>query len=88
MITGTTPSGYDFSIEESQLDDWDLIETISDIEEGDPIKIVKAAKLLLGDDGLSQLKEHVRTKNGKVTVTAMTEEITAIFSSNTDLKNS
>lgn len=89
--TTKTPSGFEFEINKEALDNWEFLEKLSDLEDGDGAQIVGIARILLGREGVERLKEHVRDENGKVTFTAMTEELTAVFeavkSSSDDVKN-
>lgn len=89
--TTKTPSGFEFEINKDALDNWEFLEKLSDLEDGDDAQIVGIARILLGKEGVERLKEHVRDEKGKVTFTAMTEELTAVFeavkSSSDDVKN-
>ncbi len=86
MLTGKTSTGFSFKIEESNLDSWELLELMSDIE-SNATKIVPTARLLLGDD-YELLKEHVKkNNNGKMPIEAFTNEITEIFNTAPNGKN-
>ena len=85
MLSGATKSGFSFQIEESRLDDWELIEDLAEAE--NPIKVVSIAKRLLGADQYAKLKEHIRGEDGRVAATAMSEESESIFNSSKNLKN-
>lgn len=78
MRTGTTTSGFHFEIDDSALDDWELVEALSEVDEGKPNKIVTAIKLLLGSEGATALKEHCR-RDGRVSATVMMSEVAEIF---------
>lgn len=85
MIRGTTQSGFEFIIEDSALNDWELVEYLDELDEN-PICMVKVAKKLLGDDTYKSLKKHC-TVNGKVLFNRMTTEITEMLNSNKETKN-
>lgn len=85
MIRGTTKSGFDFVIEDTALNDWELIELIDELEEK-PNYMVRIAKKLLGKELYQKLKLHC-SKNGKVLLDVMTNEITEIMNSNQEVKN-
>lgn len=85
MIKGITQNGFEFVIEKDALDDWEIFEAISELDEK-PQSIIKVAKLLLGQEQYSSLKEHCR-ENGRVKLTKMSEEINYILSSNKETKN-
>lgn len=85
MIKGITPSGFKFVIENEALDDWEVFEAISELDDK-PQLIIKVAKMLLGSEQYSSLKEHCR-ENGRIKLTKMSEEINLILSSNQETKN-
>ena len=46
MINGQTKSGFNFSVEDAALNDWELLEDLDDIE-NNPQRYVRIAKRLL-----------------------------------------
>ena len=68
MITGKTESGFEFQLDEENLDDYELLENLCDIDNGDASKITIAANQLLGKEQMKALKEHVRNEKGRVLV--------------------
>lgn len=78
-ITGTTESGFRYTLPPDALDDYELLENLCDIDNGDASKIAGAARQLLGDAQIEALKDHVRKENGRVPASKMIEEITQIF---------
>ena len=78
MIKGKTGSDFEFEVSEAALDDWELLEILSEIDDGKTQKLGAAVKLLLGDEQAEQLKEHCRT-DGRVSASAMFKEISDIF---------
>lgn len=79
--------GFEIEISESVTDDWEFLEVLSGIDEGETGLIVKAAKMLLGNDGVKALKEHLRNKDGKVSSTAMVTALGELMESVNSLKN-
>ena len=79
--------GFDIEISESVTDDWEFLEVLSGIDEGETGLIVKAAKMLLGNEGVSALKEHLRDEKGKVSSTAMITALEELLESVNELKN-
>lgn len=73
-----TSTGFEFTIADGVFDDWELIELIADVSDGNGLKIPAVLKKLLGDEQAAALKEHVR-KDGRVTVEAMNAEIADII---------
>ena len=80
--------GFDIEISESVTDDWEFLEVLSGIDEGETGLIVKAANMLLGSEGVKALKEHLRDKNGKVSSVAMISALEELMESVNELKNS
>ena len=79
--------GFEIEISESVTDDWEFLEVLSGIDEGETGLIVKAAKMLLGNEGVKALKEHLRDENGKVSSTAMITALEELMESVNELKN-
>lgn len=86
-MTARLSDGFEIEISESVTDDWELLEVLSGIDEGETGLIVKAAKMLLGNDGVKALKEHLRNKGGKVSSTAMVTALGELMESVNSLKN-
>lgn len=88
MINGTTKSGFYYEISDDQLDDYELLETICEVDNGNNVLIPKVAELVLGKKQLSELKEHLRNENGRVKTSDMFREIMEIMKGNDEGKNS
>ena len=86
-ITGTTESGFRYTLPPDALDDYELLENLCDIDNGDASKITGAARQLLGDAQIEALKDHVRKEHGTPPASKMIEEITQIFKES-QVKNS
>ena len=88
MINGTTKSGFYYEISDDQLDDYELLETICEVDNGNNALIPKVAELVLGKKQLSELKEHLRNENGRGKTSDMFREIMEIMKGNDEGKNS
>lgn len=86
-MTARLSDGFEIKISESVTDDWEFLEVLSGIDEGETGLIVKAARMLLGNDGVKALKEHLRNKDGKVSSTAMVTALGELMESVNSLKN-
>ena len=86
-MTARLSDGFEIEISESVTDDWEFLEVLSGIDEGETSLIVKAARMLLGNDGVKALKEHLRNKDGKVSSTAMVTALGELMESVNSLKN-
>lgn len=78
MVTGTTSSGFSFSLDEKVLDDMELVDTLAQMQEGDPLAISAVVRMVLGDQRRA-LYDHLRTADGRVPASAVSEEIRQIF---------
>ena len=81
MFTGKTSSGFEFSLQDEVLDDYELLETLQDIDDGDYGKTTKMVTMLLGP------AHHVRSENGRVSAQKMLAEVMEIFESKNKSKN-
>ena len=77
--TGTTQSGFSFSIPEENLDNMELLDALADLNENDPLQVSTVCRLLLGKDQRRLLYDHLRTPEGNVPIQAVTEAIGEIF---------
>ena len=79
MITGKTESGFNFELNDDAVDNYELLEILTDIDKGQAKRIVDAIDMLLGEEQKDKLKEHVREKNGRVSTKAMWGEFISIL---------
>ena len=86
-LKGKTQSGFAYEIEEARLNNYELLEIIGELEDN-PMVISKVVIMLLGKEQTNQLKDHLRDEEGMVPAEKMTEEITEIFQSQSETKNS
>ena len=87
MLRGTTKSGFEFAIDEEILDDYDFLELLCQIDEGETSLTVKMVDTLLGKEQKERLKEHVRTTSGRASAKRLLEEVGEIFDATKNLKN-
>ena len=80
--------GFEVDIRDEVIGDWEFLEILSDIDEGETGLIVRAARLMLGKEGVSSLKEHIRDGNGRVDAEAMVNAIQELMNSTNESKNS
>ena len=81
MICGKTASGFEFTLEEEVLDNYELLESLAEIDKGNYGKLTEMTTLLLGEEQKDSLKEHVRNDKGKISIKKMMDEISEIFKS-------
>ncbi len=87
MIKGKTSSGFEYEIAEGSLNNYELLESISELDEN-TLVLPKVVNLLLGKEQKDKLTNHLRTKDGMVPLDKMMNEITEIFQSKPETKNS
>ena len=79
MIEGKTKSGFAYSIDEENVDQ-EFLDALSEAEDGDPLKVSKALRMLLGDEQRKKLYEHLRNEKGHVPVKEVMEAFRDILS--------
>lgn len=86
MLKGKTKSGFEFSIDDETLNNYELLEVISEVD-GNPLKLPQLMTMLLGVKQAKSLKDHVRNEKGMVPMDLIQTEIQEIFQSGSKLKN-
>lgn len=87
-MRGKTTSGFEYELDEAALDDYELLEDLCELDEGDISKTISVLNRLLGKEQKDRLKEHLRSKNGRVPASKMMNEMGEIFNSVKEGKNS
>ena len=87
MIKGTTKSGFDYTVQEEALDDYELLEELREIDKGNTSLVVDAIEKIIGPEQKEQLKEHVRDEAGRVSIKRMFDEIGEILRGDQQGKN-
>ena len=88
MITAKTESGFSIELEESTLDNMEVLDALSDLDEGNPLAMSRLVVKLLGKDGKKRLYDHLRTEDGRVPAAAVESAIMELFQSINAGKNS
>lgn len=79
MRTGKTKSGFEFAIEESSMDNMELVDKLVEIDDGNMAAMPKAATMLLGEEQKERLYAHLRAAAGNVPIEAFINELTEIM---------
>lgn len=79
MITGTTKSGFSFSLPENAVDNMELIDALADSMDDDPLAVSRVCRLFLGEETRKSLYGHLRSEHGRVPVTAVVQELKDMF---------
>lgn len=74
-----TKSGFEFEIDKDRLDDWELVERMTSMDENDPKGYMQIVIDMLGADQYQALKDFLRVKEGRVRITSMKREMDEIF---------
>ena len=80
-MKGTTSSGFEYNLDETALDDYELLEDLCELDNGNTARTISALNRLLGTEQKDQLKEHLREENGRVPASKMMVEMAEIFNS-------
>ena len=83
-----TTSGFEATIDEGILDDYELLEMLCEVDNGNTGKLIEASVKVFGKEQYAALKEHNRDENGKISTKKMIEEITEVLSGMQNGKNS
>lgn len=85
-MKGITKSGFEYEISKNRLNNYELLEYISQIDEN-PLVMPKLLKSLLGEEQKKKLIEHAREEDGTVPIEKISKLIEEILKGNSDLKN-
>lgn len=91
MIKETLKNGFEVEIPDENLDDYELLEDLVELDEDDENygKIVSVFRRLLGKEQYKALKEYIRNESGRVACTEMMDTLREIFEiQNGEIKNS
>lgn len=86
MIKGKTKKGFSYTISDTALDDWELLELLTKLDKGDTSAIVEVSMRLLGEEQYKRMKDFLR-KDGKLKASDFVQEISEILSSSKETKN-
>lgn len=86
-MKGITSSGFEYNLDETALDDYELLEDLCELDNGNAARTISALNRLLGTEQKDQLKEHLREENGRVPASKMMVEMAEIFNSVKEGKN-
>lgn len=87
MIKGKTKSGFEYKITEARIGNYELVESLNEVEISH-LALPKTVNLLLGKDQSEKLKNHLRDEEGLISTEKLTNEIMEIFQNQKETKNS
>ena len=86
MLKGTTKSGFRYEVTTERLNNFELVETLSEVDEN-PLLLPKVLNLLLGERQSKNLKNYLRDEEGLVSTDKIRETIEDIFAAQNKIKN-
>lgn len=91
MLSGKTTTGFAFKIDDDAKDDYDLLNAFTRLQAGHNEVLDEAVELLLGKEQKNKLREHCRSKSGRVLASKIIKEVEEIINiignSDSDVKN-
>lgn len=80
MKSGITPSGFEYEIDETTLDNMELVDALAELDSGSPFAISTVSKLLLGTQQRERIYAKIKAEHsGRVPTRIFTDIITEIF---------
>ena len=87
MMKGRLSTGFEFQVDEKNLDNMEMVEAIAECDTN-PIAMTHVIKMLLGEEQKKRLYDHLRTEDGRVPIKAVSTAVVEIFNSAKKGKNS
>ena len=84
-LVGVTKSGFEYSIPKKNLNNYELVEVLGEVDTN-PLLLPKVLRLLLGKKQVEKLKNHLRDADGIIDTEKMTAELEDIFKAQQKLK--
>lgn len=78
-MKGITETGFEFDVDVQALDDWEVLDQLSEMSDGNMLFAPKFVKKILGKEQGKALIEHCRDENGRVPTEKVIAEIFDIF---------
>lgn len=88
MITGKTKSGFEYSIDDTKLNDMRYVDALAEADNGDTTAFSKVVLMTLGKEQRDKLYDHVAEKDGRVPVEKFSAEFYEIMEASAETKNS
>lgn len=88
MISGKLSNGFEFEIDENNLDDMRFIEALSDLNKGNPLAMPTVYDCIFGKEQKEKLYDEVaKANNGRVPIKVMTDLFEEVMTQSKDVKN-
>jgi len=87
-MTITLKSGFECEIEEDALDDMELLDDLSEVDDGKIWRVKNILQRLIGKEKQKELYEILRDERGRVSVTSVSDAFMELMEAVKDGKNS
>lgn len=84
-LVGVTKSGFAYSIPKKNVNNYDLVEALGEVDTN-PLLLPKVLRLLLGKEQVEKLKNHLRGADGIIDSEQMIAELEDVFKAQQKLK--
>lgn len=90
MIKGRLKNGFDITLQDEALDDFEVFEALCNLDEedADMKQILFVYRRLLGKEQYEALKAYLTEKDGRISLTEMMEILKEILEMSDETKNS
>lgn len=87
MAKGKTKSGFEFDVDPVVFNDWDVLDYLSEMSDGNDLIAPKFVKKVLGKEQGKALVDHCRDESGRAPTKAVIEEVLDIINTLKEGKN-
>lgn len=74
-----TSAGFEWDMDPAVMDDILVIEDLAALDQGDLLKVPEVLRRLLGEPGKRALYEHLKTEEGRVSISAVSAALAEII---------
>lgn len=75
----TLENGLTLELDEKVMDNMELVDTLAEAADEDPLAVSRMVKLILGTEGRKKLYESLRAEDGRVPVAKVSDAVKEIF---------
>ena len=72
-------NGFKIELDEKVIDNMELVDTLAEADEDNPLVVSKIVKMLLGEEKRKGLYDSLRTEDGRVPVESVSNAVQKIF---------
>lgn len=75
----TLKNGLKLELDEKVMDNMELVDTLAEASDEDPLAVSRMIKIVLGEEKRKQLYDSLRTQDGRVPVAGVSDALKEIF---------